>query len=713
MNYNNNELVMGWDIGDGDTAAYAMQVLSDKHELVGLNIDANRDDKVIPSVVSKQENGKIIIGYSAGYAENFTVNFKHSPQNWGDKSSEGVPYKQHMSDFIRGVSEAILANSTNRTVLSNFITYKENNAFWNSDKILLVVGCPAADNWKNDANRKAYEELIAKATGIKNVIVAEESRAAIFSLFDKNSKSQEELQKLNYRNGVLVLDFGSSTADASCIVPGEKAVHLSWNLGAAKIENAMLEYIKKSPETTTKLIKAEEKYRKKLFLDLENASKNLLDLRKFKENYYSGVTANTITVDFNLIDTDGDPIYNEFGDRVKFSVSCKIDAEIMNYVTEKYTFKTTKDNKIVCDNTWAKTCEEFMQDVKSKLEIEKIHPNAVVLTGGGSNMPFVWNIAKNVFTKTKVVPSATPSHSVVSGLTVIGFNALKEEEVRKKIIDSVKQSAKNNMDKMLGDISYELASTAYDKAINAIDSMIPSEKNGFLGTIRDVFGNITNWNRNVGDINRTVKNAISGYLNEDNILAVIKKYDITRKNDDIKTITTKINEAAKDLYTDKALQTTVGISENIVSSIAGDSLSIINKAGGGKNINIGRDSNIIGKILSIIVGLILMCVVIVIACFVLPLAPLAAILAACAHEEISDKIMQFSNTPVPLGALRSSLNRMKENKVAEISKIKGDLKTAIKETLTAESALGPDFKKHYDELEKVTNKATDHIFFIV
>lgn len=706
MNYNNNELVMGWDIGDGDTAAYAMQVLSDKHKLVGLNIDANRDDKVIPSVVSKQKNGKIIIGYSAGYAENFTVNFKRSPQNWGDKSSEGVPYKQHMSDFIRGVSAAILANSTNRTVLSNFITYKENNAFWNSDKILLVVGCPAADNWKNDANRKAYEKLIAEATGIKNVIVAEESRAAIFSLFDKNSKSQEELQKLNYRNGVLVLDFGSSTADASCIVPGEKAVHLSWNLGAAKIENAMLEYIKKSPEITTKLIKAEEKYRKKLFLALENDSHQLLDLRKFKENYYSGITANTINVDFNLIDTDGNFIYNEFDDIVKFGVSCKIDAEIMNYVTEKYTFKTTKDNKIVCNNTWAKTCEEFMQDVKSNLEIEKIHPNAVVLTGGGSNMPFVWNIAKNVFTKTKVIPSTTPSHSVVSGLTVIGFNALKEEEVRKKIIDSVKQSAKNNMDKMLGDISYELASTAYDKAINAVDSMIP-KNNEFLSNVFD-------WKRNVGDINREVKNAISGYLNEDNILAVIKKYDITRKNDDIKTITTKINKAAEDLYTDKALQTTVSISENVVSSIAEDSLSIIGKVCK-IDTDIGANANIIGQIATLILQIVLgLLIGLVLGSFIPGIGYIiGGAIGGAIASALGESLQKYSNIPVPLGSLKSSFRKMKENKFEEIIKINDNLKIAIKEMLTAESALGPDFKKHYDELEKVTNKATDHIFFIV
>ncbi len=746
MNYNSNniELIMGWDIGDGETAACAMQVKNSDRKQVK-NSDrkieelyicpGTRADRVIPSIVFKQKNGEIITGYSvennAECAGNFAINFKRSPETWDADSPFGMKYNQHMFDFIRGVSEAILENNNNRRLLNDYITFdKKNKAFWNIDKVLLVVGCPAADNWKNDASRDAYEKLIAGATGIKNVIVAEESRAAIFSLFEKRNKSQKELQDLNYQNGVLVLDFGSSTADASCIVPGEKQAHLSWNLGAAEIEKAMLEYIEKSPKTTKKLATAEENYRKEfhldsknvpeqlLYLDSINVPEKLLNLRKYKEDYYSKKTISAITVDFEIVDKNNDPIIDEFGDRVRISIQTNINDDMMKYATgidtnneyitagnNIHNFKTTKDNTTVCDNTWAKTCEAFMQDVKIMLNRENIRPDTVVLTGGGSNMKFVEDIAKKVFPKNKVIHSANPSHSVVSGLNVIGFNVLKEEEIRKNIIDSVKQSAKSNMNKMLDDISNELASNAYNKAIAAVENIIPKEGN-------TIFGSIFDWGRNVGDINRTVTNALNGYLNKDNILAVIKKYNTTRKNDDAGTITKIINNATQDLYADQSLQSMVMIKENIVGNITGDSLSLEKTIA---NLpDIGKDSNIVGKIVTLILDV----VITIFLCILLSGIPIigpviGGFLGGTLGEGLGALIKENSSIPVPLGALKSSLSNMKRDKSNEIAKIKVNLRIAIRETLTNESAFGPDFKKYYDELEKVTNKATDRIFFIV
>ena len=90
--------------------------------------------------------------------------------------------------------------------------------------------------------RRQYAELISEATGISNVIVTEESRAAVFILLDIYNLQEE----INLQGGALVLDFGSYTADATYLLPEEGSVNICWELGDAQVERAMLEYIQQS-----------------------------------------------------------------------------------------------------------------------------------------------------------------------------------------------------------------------------------------------------------------------------------------------------------------------------------------------------------------------------------------------------------------------------------------------------------------------------------
>lgn len=144
----------------------------------------------------------------------------------------GEPYRQHTSDYIRGVSETILQNSSNRSGGMRQVIMQDSKGdmHWKKEEVLLVVGCPASVIWKGKERRREYEELISETTGISNVMVTEESRAAVYSLFEIDNLSA----KINLQAGVLVLDFGSSTADATYVLPGKKAIHISWGTGSCK-----------------------------------------------------------------------------------------------------------------------------------------------------------------------------------------------------------------------------------------------------------------------------------------------------------------------------------------------------------------------------------------------------------------------------------------------------------------------------------------------
>ncbi len=107
--------VMGWDIGDGDSVAFIKLLTEKDSKPVSLYLHKSRDQQVEPSAVAKSKSGVITIGKDAGEKREFVINFKRSPRNWDSTSSLGVPCRQHMSDYIRGVSENILQNSSNRS----------------------------------------------------------------------------------------------------------------------------------------------------------------------------------------------------------------------------------------------------------------------------------------------------------------------------------------------------------------------------------------------------------------------------------------------------------------------------------------------------------------------------------------------------------------------------------------------------------------------
>lgn len=200
--------VMGWDIGDGDSVAFIKFIKplgEEKDKLVPLYIHGIRDQQVIPSAVAKSEDGVITIGDDAAKQQEFVINFKRSPASWKNKSLRGEPYRQHTSDYIRGVSETILQNSSNRSGSMGQVIMQgsKGDMQWKKDEVLLVVGCPASVIWKGKKAREDYEQLISEATGISNVIVTEESRAAVFSLFDINNLRK----KINLQGGVLVLSL--------------------------------------------------------------------------------------------------------------------------------------------------------------------------------------------------------------------------------------------------------------------------------------------------------------------------------------------------------------------------------------------------------------------------------------------------------------------------------------------------------------------------
>ena len=699
--WDNIKAVMGWDIGDEYSVAFIKFIVGGDNVSKPLYLNKYRDVQVEKSAVAKNSSGIITIGENATKQQEVAINFKQAPKNWDHKYVMGLTYRQHMSNYIRGVSEAILQNSSNRNTLRNIITKDDRgNLHWKKDAVLLTVGCPASVIWKGEKMRRQYEELISEATGISNVIVTEESRAAVFSLFEKSNVSE----KINLQTGVLVLDFGSSTADATFILPGKKSVNIRWTLGAAQVENAMLEYILQSSKTKKMIANLAKIYgKKKILVARTDCTHAIFQLRLYKEDYFDGnlgedAVRNNVSIP--IMDEDGDPIFDEDGEPSVLTIPYYVTVEMMRYALDEYEFNVQKNDMTVNYGTWKESCRQFLNDVKLTLERENFPVQTVVVTGDGSRIPLVVELSSKAFQR-KVILSDMPLYSVAKGLVTTAYFEVKATEAHGKAMKDINSDAAVNINAMLDIVASNLANKAYDAAVSAVDCLTWYD-DSWLDKIRILDGSETN----VGEIIRAVKNAISSSL-ENNARTQIDDSTKTWIDKDNEVIVRHVNGASQQIYADHAMKDMVWISQAdiqaIRNSVSSPNISVPDAA---------KDTDFIGKIGGCIFSTVFFVVITTLATTVPVLAPffiqwsIPGVIDEIMFEIMIDKMRkQLDSCPVTRGAILGAVRKMKEDKNEKMKEIKQPLNQALREVFTKPDAYGKDFEKHYTVLMETAEMA--------
>lgn len=292
------------------------------------------------------------------------------------------------------------------------------NSHIDLSEIVLQVGCPSTDKWTSEKNRRAYGQLIAKATGVPQVEVIPESRAAMFSSVERGK------QAFSAADGVLVFDFGSSTTDCTYMLQGKKIIEFSWDLGASAIEQQMMmrayrECREKNRESSIQCIHG-------------RTSENLRILRKAKEEYYNGNGQKVYPV---FIDRQG----NEYDQRLV------VNREVMESIVEAEPIECECDSKTIQTGSWKTLCRKFYEEAHRRLKDENLPCKAIILTGGASQMEFIRNLCKEVFQDfvakgMKVYQDQNPALSVSTGLGWVGV----ADENYEKCLEEAKREMRNS-----------------------------------------------------------------------------------------------------------------------------------------------------------------------------------------------------------------------------------------------------------------------------
>ncbi len=390
------------DFGDGETAA----ALTPDGKLTDIeNLNAAKGQKTIPTVISYC-NGKPLIGFDAVATDDYIVNFKDSPENLlSGKKTGGYKKLQLVQDFFKELINNILSFNENLIPVSEDGTVKELDK---KTDILLAIGCPSTPMWNGDNEKKLYARLISEATGIDDVIIIPESRAALI-----NAK---KFIRKNERHGIIVIDFGSITTDITYFNPftlrSNKLTELSINLGAGNIESLATRKLMADngvKESDLVVKDSEGKIVKGKPLKVQ-----IYRNRLQKENYFShgsGV--------FQIYDAKNNKRYSESADKTDFPefINSVIGIPDCNDGVSQY-------EKFLIpgygENTWYGHCKNFLLKAKEELGEEIEECGQIVLAGGASRMDFLKDLAEEVFDGIDVKSvDFDPSHGVSRGLCEI------------------------------------------------------------------------------------------------------------------------------------------------------------------------------------------------------------------------------------------------------------------------------------------------------
>lgn len=455
---------VGYDIGHCETTGTITRMNNGQPEVVRANVD-DRNTVVLSQLRLTNEQmdmlkgnlqpgrelldnlGQITIGEIYNYdetGETFSY-FKVSPDHFDDVCAKsaagkaaGITHGQIMACFIYAVMQSTL----------------EYNGLVEEDReqMTLYIGCPTTEKWTDAEPSERYADLARRATGVKNVLIIPESRAALYSSLEKRS-----FTALSAEEGIIVFDFGSSTADCTFMRLGVGKMEYSWDLGAHSIEENMAKMVQE---------KLFEKFGE-FELTSESLDNLINECRKFKEIYFKRgpceMTANVREID---------------GKKQMYNLS--IDADFMRIAIEERRIQVKDHDNQVQFGTWYDLCREFLHTAQAKMKEQAYEASAIVLTGGASRMPFLEKLCKDVYgSNVKIYKEDNPSHTVSTGLGWLPVVEDNFDESVKAVAETVKADdscglapLKQSIKDAVYDIVSEQIPLAAQEWANAADEVV-------------------------------------------------------------------------------------------------------------------------------------------------------------------------------------------------------------------------------------------------
>ena len=379
--------VLGIDFGHGETSAAVV------------DLDKEYDQTILSDNLDICGNKKSI--HSAIYRDHL-LNQWHlnpDPTNLANSSEFRMYFKGAISKL----------SPDNREYYSEFVqlTYnqiirraqQENNYVLMANgqpNLKLYLACPSG--WSNK-EREEYKSFFENILQVPVVSVIPESEAAL--TYSKHS-DRALANRLVGRRKILIIDFGSSTIDFTLMCDGNVRKNATVEYGAKYVEEIIFQYMLQNENN------AQNAFQSLLDngLNETSASQELVFIvRKEKEAYYGNENKTYLRPSLDI------------GEIIPGATERFICDDIRGYSSEKL------NNNILIE--YIRRIRNCFSNFKTDNDCAGLE--AIILTGGASNMDFVQSLANEVFGLEPMM-APNPSLNISQGIAVYGYLNEKDDE---------------------------------------------------------------------------------------------------------------------------------------------------------------------------------------------------------------------------------------------------------------------------------------------
>lgn len=405
--------LIGIDFGHGETTVSCIDTNDTQKEVKHLHIldgSSSESYKVKSAVCidADSQMWRFMRDFRDYSSSSLKIHFK-APMN------EITPeQKEAFQAFIRLVFEHVLAH--HQELQYDAQTGKKN--------FELYIACPSGWNESDPQQIKKYKDFVAEIIPVEWVI--KESDAAYFKFKDQRGNI-----KTKGISKVLVIDIGSSTIDFTAYGPGGVS-SFGAKHGASHVERSVYDYYNKEDDDF-KAGKAEaEDFCRQHGINWRDGVIHYI--KEQKEDFY--------TKELGVLSLDLPNKY--FSSSFKKRVFDSVDLS-----------KDTLENKVLAG--YRAALKSDMEDVLKKIDV----PDAVILTGGASRMPWLQGLVQEVFKTSEIWRDSEPSYVVSDGIACYA-NAVYE--LKNEIAKSIADFWEKNTDEVLAN----LLSEAFNESLHVI-----------------------------------------------------------------------------------------------------------------------------------------------------------------------------------------------------------------------------------------------------
>lgn len=405
INYEGIRYIVGLDFGDAESSIAYIDITSNNRTKPTIYTFHHREKSVLSSILQDGDDG-YLIGEEAiincDDPKYLYVNFKKSPKTPQWKSNSG-----RIKDFIC-------------TLIEQF--HRNNSTGVKPDNSLLYIGHPSG--W-DEQETGTYRQIFKMDAHLaKEVQVVSESRSALICARDHSDIPREVL-----KTNVLVIDIGSSTTDFTFLKNGiPQEIKTGKDFGCRLIDEAIKDWaIANHPNRdfwANHLTQRGRAYQQDNYLKLLS--------RIAKEQIFGGI---------RVLEKPEQPDFMEV-----YAAFVPILQDLNETTLMQLPLGQSADT--YAGMTWEQGFLQLLNSVRQEI-VEPV--NALLVTGGGSKMPFVGQHSMAVFgvRPTGVYAGTDPAFAVSMGLAGYGKWKYQLERFHKDVADFCEEELRKEINKFI------------------------------------------------------------------------------------------------------------------------------------------------------------------------------------------------------------------------------------------------------------------------